>query len=278
MEEAKEQVLVACGDKDDFFISTLCYCLEAQGYAVKSVTTFNEARKLFTQRSFSLAIVDAPFPEGGNLVEHLKCRKSTSQVPVIQLMESGAKENWFTTFRFLGNHQVYQPYEIHDIIEISKNELERFHQEQGSFEQEVYFKFPTEDQWVDRANDVAAKLFADAGLGATVQVQMCTAFREAISNAAQHGNRYRRDRLIDVQYYVDPQQISINVTDMGKGFSWGEYLEPERDPLEIRRKRAATGKLGGLGILLMCKCCDKVEYNDKGNVITLTKFRDRAET
>ena len=43
--------------------------------------------------------------------------------------------------------------------------------------------------------------------------------------------------------------------------------------------RRSAGKLGGLGIMLMTKCVDKVEYNDAGNRITLTKFKeDRSKS
>jgi len=43
-------------------------------------------------------------------------------------------------------------------------------------------------------------------------------------------------------------------------------------PRDMLLWRSMMQWLGGLGIMLMLKCVDKLEYNDKGNVITLTKF------
>ena len=108
---------------------------------------------------------------------------------------------------------------------------------------------------------------------------MCTAFRESCSNAAQHGNRHRKDRFVDVEYYLDPKRLTVVVTDQGKGFDWRLYIEPEQGAVDRVRERRSAGKLGGLGIMLMTKCVDKVEYNDAGNRITLTKFKeDRSKS
>jgi len=71
----------------------------------------------------------------------------------------------------------------------------------------------------------------------------------------------------------------VVVTDQGKGFDWRLYIEPEQGAVDKVRERRQAGKLGGLGIMLMTKCVDKVEYNDSGNRITLTKFKeDRSKS
>ena len=38
------------------------------------------------------------------------------------------------------------------------------------------------------------------------------------------------------------------------------------------RERHEQGRPGGLGIMLMLRCVDRIEYNDIGNQITLTKM------
>ena len=32
------------------------------------------------------------------------------------------------------------------------------------------------------------------------------------------------------------------------------------------------GRFGGLGLMLIAKCVDKIEFNDSGNVVTLTQY------
>ena len=44
------------------------------------------------------------------------------------------------------------------------------------------------------------------------------------------------------------------------------------DGLRDFQKRSESGEHGGLGIMLMLKCVDKLEYNYTGNKITLTRM------
>lgn len=273
------KILLACKDPNDFFIKTIEYHFSKAGWIVEVVSTFDQAKQYLIEDPISLIIVDCVMPDADKVVEYAKTHKKTSLVPIMELLPAGREKDWFKTFRFLGNNQLNQPFEVKDMLTLGERELERSTEEQAVFEQEVYFRFPTEDRWVDRANEIAARLFADSGLNEGQQVQMCTAFRESCSNAAQHGNRHRKDRFVDVEYYLDPKRLTVVVTDQGKGFDWRLYIEPEQGAVDRVRERRSAGKLGGLGIMLMTKCVDKVEYNDAGNRITLTKFKeDRSKS
>lgn len=273
------KILLACKDANDEFIKTVEYHFSKAGWIVEVVTTLSESKEYLLEDPISLIIVDCVMPEADAVVEYAKTHKNSSLVPILELLPDGKEKDWFKTFRFLGNEQLKQPFEVKDMLELGERELERSTEEQAVFEQEVYFRFPTEDQWIDRANEIAARLFADSGLNEGQQVQMCTAFRESCSNAAQHGNRHRKDRFVDVEYYLDHKRLTVVVSDQGKGFDWRLYVAPEDGAVDRVRERRKAGKLGGLGIMLMTKCVDKVEYNDEGNRITLTKFKEeRSKT
>jgi anti-sigma regulatory factor (Ser/Thr protein kinase)/nucleoid DNA-binding protein/CheY-like chemotaxis protein len=268
------KILLACKDAEDPFIKTIEYHFSKAGWIVEVVTTLQQAKQYLIEDPISLIIIDCVMPEADAVVEYAKTHKNSSLVPILEMLPAGKEKAWFKTFRFLGNEQLSQPFEVKDMLELGERELERSTEEQAVFEQEVYFRFPTEDQWIDRANEIAARLFSDSGLNEGQQVQMCTAFREACSNAAQHGNRHRRDRFVDVEYYLDAKRLTVVVSDQGKGFDWRLYVAPEDGAVDRVRERRKAGKLGGLGIMLMTKCVDKVEYNDEGNRITLTKFKE----
>ncbi|MEE9312690.1 MAG: ATP-binding protein [Planctomycetota bacterium] len=271
---AAHKILMACKDAEDPFIKTIEYHFSKAGWIVEVVTTLDQSKKYLLEDPISLIIVDCVMPETDAVVEYAKTHKNSSLVPILEMLPSGKEKDWFKTFRYLGNEQLSQPFEVKDMLTLGERELERSTEEQAVFEQEVYFKFPTEDRWVDRANEIGSRLFADSGLNEGQQVQMCTAFREACSNAAQHGNRHRRDRFVNVEYYLDAKRLTIVVSDQGKGFDWRMYVTPEDGAVDRVRERRKAGKLGGLGIMLMTKCVDKVEYNDEGNRITLTKFKE----
>lgn len=268
------KILLAAKDAEDPFIKTIEYHFSKAGWIVEVVTSLDQSKQYLIEDPISLIIIDCVMPDADAVVEYAKTHKNSSLVPILEMLPSGKEKQWFKTFRFLGNEQLSQPFEVKDMLELGERELERSTEEQAVFEQEVYFRFPTEDQWIDRANEIAARLFSDSGLNEGQQVQMCTAFREACSNAAQHGNRHRKDRFVDVEYYLDAKRLTVVVSDQGKGFDWRLYVAPEDGAVDRVRERRKAGKLGGLGIMLMTKCVDKVEYNDEGNRITLTKFKE----
>jgi anti-sigma regulatory factor (Ser/Thr protein kinase) len=103
---------------------------------------------------------------------------------------------------------------------------------------------------------------------------MSAAFREGVVNAAQHGNKYKRDKKIEVQYLLDTEKITLVVHDQGGGFNHEMYVKSgaTKDAISAARERHQQGRMGGLGIMLMLRCCDRLEYNNQGNQITLTKY------
>ena len=121
-------------------------------------------------------------------------------------------------------------------------------------------------------------MLAQSGLGEESASALAVAFREAIDNANRHGNKSNPKRSIDVQYLVDREKVTIAVTDEGDGFDTEIYLSRgvSGNPVEAARERNLTGGAGGLGIMLMLKCVDKLEYNYAGNKITLSKYIRKA--
>ena len=65
------------------------------------------------------------------------------------------------------------------------------------------------------------------------------------------------------------------MSDEGEGFDTEVYLSRgvSGNPVDAARERNAdSGGHGGLGIMLMLRCVDKLEYNYAGNKISLTRF------
>jgi len=66
----------------------------------------------------------------------------------------------------------------------------------------------------------------------------------------------------------------VIVEDQGKGFDFEYYLSriDSREAFEKARRRILEGgQRGGLGILLMHKCCNRLEYSGAGNIVRLEK-------
>ena len=67
---------------------------------------------------------------------------------------------------------------------------------------------------------------------------------------------------------LSSEQISVQVTDEGRGFDPESILDPT---LPSNRLRA-----GGRGLFLIRKLMDRVEFNDRGNSIRMVLVRKDA--
>jgi serine/threonine-protein kinase RsbW len=138
----------------------------------------------------------------------------------------------------------------------------------------VRFRLQTKESTIEQSNDLVNHLLQFSGLTEEGAAALAVAFREAVDNAARHGNKNNEKRYIDVQYLLDREKATLTVQDEGDGFDTEIYLSRgvSGNPVETARERSQAGGHGGLGIMLMLKCVDKLEYNYAGNKITLTRY------
>ena len=121
------------------------------------------------------------------------------------------------------------------------------------------------------------------------RIQVGIALQEAMSNAIHHGNleldselrqvderiyyelaEQRRimrpyvDRKVHVDARLSRSQLRFVITDDGPGFDTTTVRDPTAD--------VNLDRIGGRGLLLINSFMDHVEYNDRGNQITLVKY------
>lgn len=126
------------------------------------------------------------------------------------------------------------------------------------------------------------------------QVRIGIALEEALVNAFYHGNlevsselresdydayqallesRCQEEpyslRKIHVEAKLSPERAEFVIMDEGKGFDPNALPDPT-DPANLE-------KVSGRGVLLMRTFMDEISYNDKGNQVTLVKFRSAPE-
>jgi serine/threonine-protein kinase RsbW len=115
---------------------------------------------------------------------------------------------------------------------------------------------------VEKAID---EVTASLGIKADDYGKILVATLEAVNNAITHGNKANPEKLVDVEIKYDKNKILITVTDEGPGFDPGSVPDPTK-PENIE-------ELSGRGVFLMSKLADKIDFNKKGNSVTMT-FRE----
>ncbi|MCI0340654.1 MAG: ATP-binding protein [Planctomycetales bacterium] len=126
---------------------------------------------------------------------------------------------------------------------------------------------------VEAVQDAMPALLAGSCLDEAGLLALDYAAAEALSNAFRHGSGGDPGKRIEARLVREPHQVALRVRDEGPGFDFRAKLEVARrgDVIGITRERGA-GRPGGLGILIIVRCVDLVEFNDKGNEIVLCRY------
>jgi serine/threonine-protein kinase RsbW len=92
-----------------------------------------------------------------------------------------------------------------------------------------------------------------------------TALEESISNAIRHGNKESPDKVVEVECRLSAERFWVQVCDQGPGF------QPSTVPDCCSAERLEVP--GGRGLKLMEAFMTSIQYNDRGNCVTLEKRR-----
>jgi len=274
LESFKESSIMLVVPERDFFTKTLEYYFESAGWEIEVFTKVVDALVKIESGKAYLVILDGLFEDYQKFCYALKMRRETTNVPLVLMYPSEQSYKVLKEVTVVGDENLAQPFEFRQLLDYADAEIIRAAEEELIFLQQMNIHLPTDEPSIEKVIDMVHKLLESCGLNEEGQVAMSAAFREGVVNAAQHGNKYKRDRKIEVQYLLDNEKITAVVKDQGQGFNHEQYVKSgsTRDAISAARERHAQGRMGGLGIMLMLRCCDRLEYNQQGNQITLTKF------
>jgi serine/threonine-protein kinase RsbW len=95
------------------------------------------------------------------------------------------------------------------------------------------------------------------------------AIEEALVNAIKHGNRKDPTKMVEVVCRVSRDRVQIRITDEGDGF------DPEAvpDPTDEENLEIPSGR----GLMLMRCYMTAVQFNERGNEVSMEKLRSRDD-
>jgi len=95
------------------------------------------------------------------------------------------------------------------------------------------------------------------------RIQM--ALEEAVVNAIEHGNKRDENKKVHLFFEVTPEKAVMFIADEGAGFDHRNVADPTTEEL--------IDKPRGRGVMLMRELMNEAVFNDRGNEVTMTKFR-----
>jgi serine/threonine-protein kinase RsbW len=121
---------------------------------------------------------------------------------------------------------------------------------------------PNDLRAIERAVQDLMHCCQEAGFaGDRLRLNFRVGLTEALSNAMLYGNGRDPQKRVRVEAFCEPSTVTVKVTDEGRGF------DPERLPhISCPPDRTSVG---GRGIFLIRKLMDRVEFNERGNSITM---------
>jgi anti-sigma regulatory factor (Ser/Thr protein kinase) len=132
------------------------------------------------------------------------------------------------------------------------------------------YTFPARFEFLDEIRDLVAQVAREGGFSEKLIYSLQLAADEAASNIIEHAYEGISDASIDLTCDMRGESIVITMRDHGKPFDPSVVKEPDL------KADLSERQIGGLGIYLMRKLMDSVEYETNprsGNLLTLIKRR-----
>jgi serine phosphatase RsbU (regulator of sigma subunit)/anti-sigma regulatory factor (Ser/Thr protein kinase) len=160
-----------------------------------------------------------------------------------------------------------------EIIDIYVREVERFCDGSPYFDDIALALFSVvPDMWTtweipprtfDELLDSISCELEEAGADEDTIWDIRLALDECIINAQKHGNMRSPDLPVYICYLINPHRAIFQVSDNGEGFEYEHLPDPTLEPQIMSEY--------GRGVYITREVMDEVEFNERGNEITITK-------
>jgi CheY-like chemotaxis protein/anti-sigma regulatory factor (Ser/Thr protein kinase) len=226
----------------------------------------------------SLILLDLLLPDmdGFTICENLKLDRETNLIPIIMVTALSGQEDKVKGLQVGANRYITKPFTADDLAKAIQDAFawQEDIKRRGT-EGEIRFQIQSDMEYLDELNHLLASLFLFSGLSQPQVKQLTTAVRELCTNAIEWGHQKQLDRIVTVDYHIDPAKITIFIKDTGPGFNPENlpHAASPDDPVRHMIVREALGlREGGFGILMSRGLVDELEYNESGNEVRLVKY------
>ncbi|MBB6430910.1 ATP-binding protein [Algisphaera agarilytica] len=126
--------------------------------------------------------------------------------------------------------------------------------------------FPSKLSEVPAAQQAVVDAAKEAGFDEKALFAVRLALDEALTNAVRHGNASDPSKQVTLEFTTEPNQLTIVIEDEGPGFNPDDVP----DPTAVEN----LGRPHGRGVMLMRAYMTDVQFNKRGNRVTLVKQLD----
>jgi CheY-like chemotaxis protein/anti-sigma regulatory factor (Ser/Thr protein kinase) len=261
--------------------------LKHWGYEPTVLTEGKHVVEWATKNRPDVILLDLMLPDvdGYTICETLKLERETNLIPIIMITALSEQKDKLHGMQVGANAYLTKPFTadtLHQAIRNAFDWLEDLHR--NGTHGAIRFHLPSDSQYLEELNHLLGSLFLFSGLTKKQVKQFTTAVRELGANAIEWGHERQVDRIVTLDYRIDPEKITIDIKDTGPGFNPDNLPHAAKpdDSVSHTFIRDTLGmREGGFGILMSRGLVDEMTYNDKGNEVRLIKYfsvRDHLRT
>ncbi len=272
----KPKVLIVDDEKDLCLI--LSQHLRNWGYEPTYLLEGKDVVEWVRKNKPCAILLDLMLPDldGYAICETLKLDRETNLIPIIMITALDGAEDRVHGLQVGANHYLTKPFtsdSLRKSIDSSLNWLEDL--KTNGTEGEIRFHLQSDAHYLEELNHLLGSLFLFSGLTQSQVKQLTTAVRELGTNAIEWGHRRQVERIVTVDYRIDPEKITMEIKDTGPGFDPAQlpHAASPDDPIGHMMVRETLGiREGGFGILMSKGLVDELSYNDRGNEVRFVKY------
>ncbi|MDY0096095.1 MAG: response regulator [Candidatus Vecturithrix sp.] len=255
--------------------------LETEHYNVMLASDGETGLELFQQsivegKPFDIVMTDVVMP-GMSGLDLLEKVKSLNRDTIVVVLTSDANvETAIEALNLGANNFLHKPPNSEEILNVlwraaKQREIFLENEELNPFtERTIHIEIPSQLKFI---KGISHNIIADAKLmgydEADLYDKIPVTIDEAVTNAIKHGNKFQEEKKVYIDIQINIERIKIVVADEGEGFDVTSVPDPT-DPTNFL-------KPSGRGILFMSIGMDEIRYNQKGNVLTLIKYRKSSK-
>ena len=254
--------------------TVLADALAGLGHEVVTAGDRAEAIAREDLEEFDLIISDlAEYSDSAvQIVSELKRKRLF--VPVVVSSEEAQHAGLVKAFKLGASNYLRKPYdkdELSQIVEKTLGYKLRFVEDLKVLpyvREHIEFELPSDISLMNGVLHYLIERVAALGVIKPDASNLFIALDEAFVNAVKHGNKQDASKLVRITADLSSKEARFTIEDEGEGFNVAEIPDP-RDPENLF-------KTSGRGVLLIYNIMDQVEYNERGNRLTMVKRPDAS--
>jgi serine/threonine-protein kinase RsbW len=252
--------------------AVLADALAGLGHEVVTAGDRAEAIAREDLEEFDLIISDlAEYSDSAvQIVSELKRKRLF--VPVVVSSEEAQHAGLVKAFKLGASNYLRKPYDKEELSQIVEKTLGyklRFVEDLKVLpyvREHIEFELPSDIALMNGVLHYLIERVAALGVIKPDASNLFIALDEAFVNAVKHGNKQDASKLVRIIADLSPKEARFTIEDEGEGFNVADIPDP-RDPENLF-------KTSGRGVLLIYNIMDQVEYNERGNRLTMVKRPD----